>query len=129
MENDQGRAKITCSEKGRRQKKQRIEVTSLEPSTSTVEEDPGVAYDNDGNETPCSNEELEERVASEAKKHVCILNKVFSWSLSDRSAARRATHALAELSKDGKQLISYPRLFLFTILFICFLLNWCLFFL
>lgn len=102
MQNDQERMKITYSEIGRRQKKRKVEVTTLGPSTSIVEEDPATVYVNNGNETGCSKEELQERVTSEAKKQVCILNNVFSWSLLDRSASRRATQALAELSKDGK---------------------------
>ena len=36
------------------------------------------------------------------KEQVSILNSTFSWNESDRAAAKRATHALADLAKNGK---------------------------
>ena len=38
---------------------------------------------------------------SEVSAQVEILNSTFSWKESDRAAAKRATHVLAELAKNG----------------------------
>lgn len=39
---------------------------------------------------------------SEVSAQVQVLNLTFSWSEPDRAAAKRATHVLAELAKNGK---------------------------
>lgn len=43
----------------------------------------------------------QEALAREVRAQVEVLERAFSWSLADRSAARRATDALAELAKRG----------------------------
>lgn len=42
----------------------------------------------------------------EVKSHVDVLLSRFSWQESDRLAAKRATHVLAELAKNGIPSIS-----------------------
>ena len=39
---------------------------------------------------------------TEVSAQVNILNSAFSWTEADRAAAKRATHVLAELAKNGK---------------------------
>lgn len=39
---------------------------------------------------------------TEVSAQVNILNSTFSWDESDRASAKRATHVLAELAKNGK---------------------------
>jgi len=39
---------------------------------------------------------------SDVKDQVIVLDSTFSWKESDRAAAKRATHALADLAKNGK---------------------------
>lgn len=41
----------------------------------------------------------------EVTAQVNILNSTFSWSEADRASAKRATHVLAELAKNGKDLV------------------------
>ncbi|XLR03980.1 hypothetical protein S83_070178, partial [Arachis hypogaea] len=39
-------------------------------------------------------------ILAEVQEQVSILNSTFSWKESDRAAAKRATHALADLAKN-----------------------------
>ena len=43
---------------------------------------------------------------AEVTAQVNVLDSAFSWHESDRAAAKRATHVLAELAKNGKILKS-----------------------
>lgn len=45
---------------------------------------------------------------AEVTAQVDILNSSFSWKEADRVAAKRATHVLAELAKNGKFLYLWP---------------------
>lgn len=40
---------------------------------------------------------------SEVRAQVTVLNSAFSWSEADRAAAKRATHVLSELAKNGNR--------------------------
>lgn len=48
----------------------------------------------------------DERAAllSDVAEQVSILESTFTWNEADRSAAKRATHALADLAKNGKSM-------------------------
>ncbi|QHN82128.1 ARM REPEAT PROTEIN INTERACTING WITH [Arachis hypogaea] len=48
-------------------------------------------------------------ILAEVQEQVSILNSTFSWKESDRAAAKRATHALADLAKNGKSSVPLPR--------------------
>lgn len=52
-------------------------------------------------------EEARQALLSEVGKQVNILDLTFSWKEADRAAAKRATHILAELAKNG--MYSLPR--------------------
>ncbi|GMI64250.1 ARM repeat protein interacting with ABF2 [Hibiscus trionum] len=41
-------------------------------------------------------------ILAEVADQVSVLDSAFSWSESDRASAKRATHVLAELAKNGK---------------------------
>lgn len=43
-------------------------------------------------------------VLTEVENQVNILESTFTWNESDRAAAKRATHALADLAKNGKSM-------------------------
>lgn len=43
-----------------------------------------------------------EALLAEVTAQVHILDSAFSWKEADRAAAKRATHVLAELAKNGK---------------------------
>ena len=45
---------------------------------------------------------------SEVSAQVNVLNTTFSWLEADRAAAKRATHVLAELAKNGPYLPKLP---------------------
>lgn len=45
--------------------------------------------------------EAHQALSSEVSTQVSILNTTFSWKEADRAAAKRATHVLAELAKNG----------------------------
>lgn len=47
-------------------------------------------------------------LAQEVRAQVGVLNATFSWKESNRAAAKRATHILAELAKNGKLLAVLP---------------------
>ena len=47
---------------------------------------------------------------SDVKEQVSLLDSNFSWNEHDRAAAKRATHALADLAKNGNK-SSPPPLF------------------
>ncbi|MQL73796.1 hypothetical protein Taro_006159, partial [Colocasia esculenta] len=57
--------------------------------------------------TPC--EDRWRALAREVRAQVDVLDATFSWNDSDRAAAKRATHILAELAKNGKLLAAAPR--------------------
>lgn len=40
---------------------------------------------------------------SEVKAQVAVLDAAFSWYEADRAAAKRATHVLSELAKNGNR--------------------------
>lgn len=44
---------------------------------------------------------------NEVSAQVNILNSTFSWHEADRAAAKRATHILAELAKNGNSLFFF----------------------
>lgn len=52
----------------------------------------------------------DERAAllSDVAEQVSILESTFTWNEADRSAAKRATHALADLAKNGKKSMPPP---------------------
>ena len=56
---------------------------------------------------------------------VQVLNTAFSWSESDRAAAKRATHHLSELAKNGLLLISSVSCFLWRYLIGVRFLDFC----
>lgn len=45
--------------------------------------------------------EARKALLSEVSEQVKVLNSTFSWSEADRASAKRATHVLAELAKNG----------------------------
>ena len=50
--------------------------------------------------------EAHQALSCEVSAQVNILNTTFSWREADRAAAKRATHVLAELAKNGTLRIS-----------------------
>lgn len=50
--------------------------------------------------------EAHQALSGEVTAQVNILNTTFSWKEADRAAAKRATHVLAELAKNGTLPIS-----------------------
>jgi len=48
----------------------------------------------------------DERAAllAEVANQVTVLESTFTWNEADRAAAKRATHALADLAKNGKSM-------------------------
>ncbi|RYR36487.1 hypothetical protein Ahy_A09g041447 isoform B [Arachis hypogaea] len=48
-------------------------------------------------------------ILPKVQEQVSILNSTFSWKESDRAAAKRATHALTDLAKNGKSSVPLPR--------------------
>lgn len=44
----------------------------------------------------------------EVRTQVEVLERAFSWRLADRAAAKRATHVLAELAKNGLRKLLFP---------------------
>ncbi|WVZ09521.1 hypothetical protein V8G54_014051 [Vigna mungo] len=53
---------------------------------------------------------------SDVKEQVIVLDSTFSWKESDRAAAKRATHALADLAKNGTS-ICHLASFVFVLFF------------
>lgn len=51
--------------------------------------------------------DVSDALLSDIKEHVSILDSTSSWTESDRAAAKRATHALADLAKNGKILFRF----------------------
>lgn len=45
--------------------------------------------------------DAKQAILTEVSDQVEILNSTFSWKEADRAAAKRATHVLAELAKNG----------------------------
>lgn len=54
---------------------------------------------------------------SDVKEQVSILDSAFSWKESDRAAAKRATHSLADLAKNGTSVhIPLPSFFCYFVI-------------
>lgn len=53
--------------------------------------------------------EARQALLSEVSAQVVILNSTFSWNEADRAEAKRATHVLAELAKNGMLVITKKR--------------------
>nr|WIV69098.1 PUCXE21 protein [Pyrus ussuriensis] len=47
--------------------------------------------------------EARKALLSEVSEQVKVLNSAFSWSEADRASAKRATHVLAEIAKNGSE--------------------------
>lgn len=61
----------------------------------------GAGRDFGGDRAEAPSEYPQEVLEREVRTQVEVLNAAFSWKESDRSAAKRATHILAELAKNG----------------------------
>lgn len=84
--------------------------------------------DDDEREISYPSEDAHRVLLCEVSTQVTILNTTCSWSEADRATAKRATHALAELAKNGTSVYSD---LLLTVYSLCCLLPfpWFLFFL
>ena len=51
--------------------------------------------------TACGDDDARQAILVQVAEQVKILDSSFSWSEADRNAAKRATHVLAELAKNG----------------------------
>lgn len=54
---------------------------------------------------PSPGDDDRETLLCEVGAQVNVLNTTFSWTEADRAASKRATHVLAELAKNGNELM------------------------
>ncbi|URE42097.1 BTB/POZ domain [Musa troglodytarum] len=80
--------------KRRKRQKRKLEE---EDAASAVESEAG---GEGGGEDICGHRSRQ-ALAREVRAQVQVLERTFSWRFADRAAAKRATHILAELAKDG----------------------------
>lgn len=91
--------------KRRKRQKRKLEE---EDAASAAESEAG--GEGGGEEICCHRSR--QALAREVRAKVQVLERTFSWRFADRAAAKRATHILAELAKDGLPTSPLPFLFL-----------------
>ncbi|KMZ74796.1 arm repeat protein interacting with abf2 [Zostera marina] len=103
MENDRNRLRTDPTEHARKKQKRLTEETAVVESSEIESGEEEIQTDDGDDELMCCERGVIfqiEHVVTEVKLQVDLLNVTFSWSLSDRSAARQATHAIAKFAKN-----------------------------